>query len=152
MSIQVILLAFWATVLKIISTYLFRDWEFLKWIAVLIVVDTVLGMVQAWREHAFSSLGFSKFFVKIAMYGAGLIVTNVLYNFTIRGEHPTVLDWFAYFMLVGMVIRESISVLEKIAVLEPRLLPTWVLPRLKALDYQIGDKTFDRKPDINAPN
>lgn len=145
MNLHLILfLSFSATLLEIANTYLFRDWAYLRWLGVLIVLDTVLGVAKAWKTHELSSLGANKGLIKIIVYSAALIVTNVLQNFTINGQHPAVLDWFAHFALVAMIIRESISVFENIAILNPSILPIWLLPRLKAIEYEIGDKTFEK--------
>lgn len=139
MNIQLLLFAGFFTALKVIETYVFRDWEYLKWILVLVVVDTVLGAVAAWRSRAFSSRGFSSFIPKAAIYGGVLVVTNVLQHFTIGGQHVEAFDWLAHLILVGIILRESISVLENAAKIDSRILPSWILRSLKNVETKIGE-------------
>ena len=48
------------------SRYLYQDWEFAKWIAVAVAVDTVLGIVKhLMHKDVSSSSFFSKFGKKI---------------------------------------------------------------------------------------
>lgn len=69
------------TIVADISHYFYQDWEFAKWIAVAIVVDTFLSL---WKHllHKDASSGcfFGKFSKKIGIYICLLILSNVLAN------------------------------------------------------------------------
>jgi phage-related holin len=127
-------MTFWATLIQLVNTYIFSDWEYLRWIGVLVLVDTALGMGRAWKDGKFSSKGFAGIFPgKIIPYLGALILSNVLQKFTIGGEHPLVFDDIAHGVLIAMIIREAISIFEKIAIFAPGLLPTSVTEKLKAV-------------------
>lgn len=147
MQIPVIQLAICLTIIQVIETYLFSDFEFLIWLFILIVLDTATGMILAWREKSFSSFGFSKVIVKVLLYGIALVVINVLQNFRIGGEHVPVFDWIDYFVLTAMVLREAISIFENIARIQSDLLPAWILVHLKAVENKIEHAADPDRPE-----
>lgn len=144
MNTHILILSIFTTLMQVVEKYLFNDWEYLRWLVVLVAIDTLLGITYAWKTNQFSSYGFSKVIVKMLLYGCCLVVINVLTRFTIAGETPALMadlaSWFAYFLLTVLMLREAISVFENIAKIEPRFLPTWVLVRLKAFENQLTEK------------
>ena len=134
------------TIIHLVETYLFSDFEFLIWLFILVVLDTVTGMVLAWREKGFSSFGFGKVIVKVLLYCIALVVVNVLQNFTIDGRPVAVFDWIDYFLLTAMVLREAISIFENIAHIQPGLLPGWILVHLKAVENKIEHAADPDRP------
>jgi toxin secretion/phage lysis holin len=116
--------------LAIVQKYIFADWEFLRFLGVLIVVDTGLGVQRRWVAHAISSRGFSRLFKKAGIYLALLVLTHVLSSFTVHGEVNLFFKWFDTFMYSCMMAREALSILEHAALLEPRLVPRALLKRL----------------------
>ena len=116
--------------LAIVQKYIFADWEFLRFLCVLIIVDTVLGVQRRWAAHAISSRGFSRLFKKSGIYLALLVLTHVLSSFTVHGEVNLFFKWFDTFMYSCMMAREALSILEHAALLEPRLVPKALLKRL----------------------
>lgn len=150
MNTQILLFSIFFTVLRIVETYVFRDWEFVKWVIVLLVIDTILGMIHAWRQQNFSSRGFSQIIPKAAIYGAALVVTNVLQYFTIKGVHVEAFDWLAHLILVGIILREAISVLENCAKIDNRILPAWILRSLKSMEKNMEAKADDA-PSTDRP-
>ena len=113
------------------SQYLYQDWEFAKWIAVAIVVDTVLSV---WKhlvhKDASSELFFSKFCKKIVIYILLLILSNVLSNFTVHGSVVGATQWIGTYLCVFMMVREVFSCVENIQAIYP-ILPTSFVRRLK---------------------
>lgn len=113
------------------SQYLYQDWEFAKWIAVAIVVDTVLSV---WKhlihKDASSELFFSKFCKKIVVYILLLILSNVLSNFTVHGSVVGATQWIGTYLCVFMMVREVFSCVENIQAIYP-ILPTSFVRRLK---------------------
>lgn len=140
MNLQLIYISIFLTFTKIIETYLFSDYEFLIWLFILICLDTLTGMIYAWKEKTFSSFGFSKVIIKVLLYAIALIVVNVLQKFTIGGSHVPVFDWIDYFLLTAMILREAISIFENIARIEPTLLPKWIVTHLKAFQTNLDQK------------
>ncbi|MDO7875542.1 phage holin family protein [Hymenobacter sp. ASUV-10] len=117
-------------VLAIVQKYIFADWEFLRYLGVLLVVDTILGVRRHWLAHTISSRGFSRLFQKSGIYLALLVLTHVLSSFTVHGEPNLFFKWFDTFMYSCMMAREALSILEHAALIEPRLVPKALLKRL----------------------
>ena len=113
------------------SQYLYQDWEFAKWIAVAIVVDTVLSV---WKhlihKDASSEQFFSKFCKKIVVYILLLILSNVLSNFTVHGSVVGATQWIGTYLCVFMMVREVFSCVENIQAIHP-ILPASFVRRLK---------------------
>ena len=103
------------TVVTDLSQYLFQDWEFAKWIAVAIIIDTVLSV---WKhllhKDASSEAFFSKFSKKIAIYIVLLILSNVLANFKVHGSVVGATQWIGTYLCVFMMVRECFSCVQAI--------------------------------------
>lgn len=119
------------TVLAELLKYVYQDWEFAKWIAVAIALDTLLGMVKAFIHKDLSSEEFwRRFWKKIVGYLALLILSNILTNYTVGGEVVGATQWIGTYLCSYMLIREAISVLENVNAIVP-IAPKWLLERLK---------------------
>lgn len=124
-----------ALIASFIRKYIFADWEFAKWIAVLIIVDTVLGLVIAFKKGDINSKSFGKMIgKKFIAYAAVLFIVHALTHFTVGGDKNNLFDWFAQVGYAAVVVRECISILENTGQIAPGLLPAWILKRLKGFD------------------
>lgn len=111
--------------------YVYRDWEFAKWIVVAVTVDTVVSLVKHWITKDLSSEEFwVKFSKKIFVYICLLILSNLLTNYTVNGHVVGSTMWIGEFLCVFMLIREAISILENVNAVMP-IVPVWLLRRLK---------------------
>lgn len=111
--------------------YLISDWEFAKWIAVLIVVDTFLGFVKHFVYKDASSEDFwTGFAKKITVYIVLMILSNVLSNYTIGGHSVGSTEWMSQYLCVFMIVREAISIVENSNAIYP-ILPTKMIKRFK---------------------
>jgi phage-related holin len=117
-----------------VETYLFSDWQFLRFLGVLIALDTGLGMAMSWRTRRISSNRFARLFQKSIVYLTLLVLVHVLCHFTVEGQRNQLFDWFSSFVYAAIMVREGISILEHLASLNPKLLPPWILQRLLELD------------------
>lgn len=120
--------------------YIFHDWQFLAFLIILVTLDTLLGIWKHFKNHSVSSEGFAKFFTKIIIYFAVLIMTHVLKHYRINGNEVLLLSWIDNLIYSALVIREAISILENIALINSTLVPGWIMERLKKLENQIGEK------------
>lgn len=119
------------TVLAELLKYIYQDWEFAKWIAVAIALDTLLGMAKAFIHKDLSSEEFwRRFWKKIVGYLALLILSNILTNYTVGGEVVGATQWIGTYLCSYMLIREAISVLENVNAIVP-IAPRWLLERMK---------------------
>lgn len=118
------------------TQYLVQDWEFAKWIAVLVGVDTILGIGKHLMHKDASSEDFwSGFAKKIFVYMVLMILSNVLSNYTVGGEAVGATGWMSKYLCVFMVVREAISILENTNAIYP-ILPTRLLKKFKDFSDQ----------------
>lgn len=140
-------------VLALVEKYLFNDWNFLASLAVLIMVDTCFGVQHHWVAHSISSRAFSRLFTKCGIYMGLLVLTHVLTTYQVRGEVNGAFTWFDKFMYACMMARETLSILEHIAAIEPRLVPQALLKRLALISDQGPDAALaaDPSPSPTTP-
>lgn len=127
-------------VLEFVNKYLYDDWSFLISLVILISVDTALGFFKAWRNKVVSSKGFSDIITKLFLYSMTLITVHVLMNFTIKGKHPVLVGYVDDFVFTSLMLREAISIFENIALINPKIVPSWLLKKLKSFDSETGEK------------
>lgn len=130
-------------IVDLIEKYIFKDWEFLKFLVVLIIVDTLISWVFHLKQKDFSSKGFGMILTKIFVYGCLLIVAHVLGEYTIDGQTTTTFTWFRSLMSTALIVRESISIVENSGKINPNLVPVWVRKYLREFD----ENGFLRKPE-----
>jgi phage-related holin len=114
--------------------YIFRDWEFLKFLVVLIVIDTLVSWVFHLRKKDFSSKGFAMIMTKLFVYSCLLIVAHVLGGYTIDGQVTTTFTWFRSLMSTALIVRESVSIVENAGKISPNLVPSWIRKYLRDFD------------------
>lgn len=111
--------------------YVYQDWEFAKWIAIAVVLDTVLGLVKAWIKKDISSEEFwQKFSKKIFAYICLLILSNVMQNYKVNGSAVGATEWVGNYLCTFMLVREAISILENVNAITP-IVPQWLLERMR---------------------
>jgi phage-related holin len=118
-------------VIMIIDKYVFNDWEFIAMLTVLIALDTLLGFYVAFIERKVSSDKFAKLFTKIIVYMVMLICSHAATHVRANGSEIIVLAWLDSVIYSGIVVREILSLFEKCAVIQPNLIPKWIVNRLK---------------------
>lgn len=111
--------------------YVYQDWEFAKWIAVAIVLDTILGIIRALVHKDMSSeIFWQKFWKKMVGYLALMILSNILTNYTVGGQVVGATQWMGTYLCSYMLIREAISIIENVNAIIP-IAPKWLLARMK---------------------
>lgn len=132
--------------------YVFQDWEFAKWIAVLVGIDTILGV---WKhlvhKDASSESFFSRFSRKIVIYVLLLMLSNAASNATIGGSTVGPMQWIGTYICVFMMVREIFSCVENIQAIYP-IFPTSFVKRLKDFndrgEYVSGQPIEFSKDDV----
>ena len=122
------------TVLDIVNVYLFSDWEFMISLLIITHIDTVLGVWLAVRNQQVSSRGFAGYFHKHIIYALFLIMCHVLTHLKIDGKEVAFFNWVNNMFYIAILVREAISILEKVGAIKPNLIPSWVLAYLKRFD------------------
>ena len=116
---------------EILQKYLIGDVEFIKYIVVLVGLDTILGFIKhLMHKDANSKDFFNEFAKKIFIYLALIILATVLYNVTANGSHVVPIEWISTFIYSMMIIREAVSIVENIQAIYP-IFPAAIVKRLK---------------------
>ena len=135
-----------APIVKFVEKYVYNDWEFLKFLFVICIVDTALGFFKAIIQKNVSSKGFSMVFSKLITYMSALITTHVLVSFTIDKQVNIIFSWFNTVVFSAIIVREAISIFENIAIIQPGAFPKKILSYLKYFDSITG-KLDKLKPE-----
>lgn len=114
--------------------YVFHDWEFIKYLVVLIIFDTLISWVYHIREKDFSSKGFGMILVKLFSYAGLLSLGHILSSYTINSSQVTTFTWINSLICTSLLIREAISIVENVSKLNPNLVPTWLRKFLQDFD------------------
>ena len=121
--------------IQFVNKFLWSDWEFIGWMALLITIDTITGTWYAIRMGNFNSNAMKATLSKIVYYGISLIVIHIMSHSTVRGQENSIMAFimpyidstmYAYFML-----REVVSIGENMGKLGFNIFPVWVMKRLK---------------------
>lgn len=121
-------------IVDMVEKYIFGDWEFLKYLVVLICIDTLISWIYHIIHKDFSSKGIGMIFIKLIVYASLLIVGHVLGHFTIDGQESITFTWFRSLMCTALLVRESISIIENVGKLNPNLVPLQIRKILKDFD------------------
>lgn len=98
-----------------INKYLFNDWQFIKWLLILMFLDLVTGLWRARQEdRMITSKGFRDSITKMIQYGIFLIVIHVLMNFEISGEPSGLFQWMDDAAYTFLMVIEAKSIWENI--------------------------------------
>ena len=124
-----------------LECYVFNDWDFMRFMIILIVIDSILGFWRALKANSISSKGFGMIFKKLFVYMSLLILSHVLVNFTIEGEQSLIFLWFDDLVYSAILLRESISILENIAIIYPNVISDKILEKLK--DFELNAKAHE---------
>lgn len=119
------------TILVNVLKYVYRDWEFAKWIGIAILIDTAVSIVKHWLLRDISSETFwAKFAKKIFVYMMLLVTSNLLSNYTVNGHVVGSTQWMGEYLCVAMLVREAVSIVENTNAIVSWC-PKWFLKRLK---------------------
>ena len=109
-----------------VNKYLFDNFEFLKWLIILVFVDLLTGVFKVWIKQGWqcvTSRGFRDTVSKIVQYGSFLIITHVLTHFQVGNGKVPYFSWqwindAAYQLLI---LTEIKSIYENITIVNPKL-------------------------------
>lgn len=127
-----------------IEKYIFNDWEFLKYLMILVILDTLISWIYHLKIKDFSSKGFSMILTKLLIYSSILIVAHIIGNFTVEGGNVEIYTWFNSVVCNALIIRESISIIENAAKINPNLVPQRIKKYLVDFDENGSKKEKNR--------
>ena len=132
-----------APVLGFFEKFFFNDWEYLQFLIILIAGDTVLGFYKHYKRGTISNKAWGQVLEKFITYGSVLIVIHILSHFTVDGQMVTGFHWIKSLGYSALIVKEAISILENLGGINNKLIPAWILKRLK---------DFDKTGKINDSN
>lgn len=125
---------------ELFERYVFGDWEFVKWLVVLVCVDTCLGIVKHWISHDVSSKAYGMIAKKLIVYSCVLVLSHVMASFSIAGQAVDSFIWFRYFACSALMVREALSIIENVEEICPGFFPKAIITKLKGFDNITGNK------------
>jgi toxin secretion/phage lysis holin len=124
--------------------YVYQDWEFAKWIAVAITIDTILGVWKHFiHKDASSESFFFRFTRKIVIYIFLMILSNFASHATVGGTVVGPMQWIGTYLCVFIMVREVFSIVENIQAIYP-ILPKNFVKRMK--DFNDSGEYISGKP------
>lgn len=125
---------------ELFERYVFGDWEFVKFLVVLVCVDTGLGFIKHWITHDVSSKAYGMIARKLIVYSCVMILSHVMGNFSIGGKVVDSFVWFRYFACTALMVREALSIIENVEEISPGFFPKAIITKLKGFDNVTGNK------------
>lgn len=110
-----------------IEKYLWNDWEFLNWLVIFIIIDTVTSIWYHFKKRDLSSNGFARLPIKLIVYSILLICANIMCNFKIQGSAQEQYTLFRTVVCNALMIRELFSIFENLT----KMYPEYVSPKIR---------------------
>lgn len=119
---------------QLVNKYLWSDWEFVTWLAILIAIDTATGMWYAFRMGVINSNAMQSTIRKVVLYGITLVLIHVITNVTVRGNPNIILSYIMpqldAIMYSYIVLREVVSIVENVGKLGYNVFPKWIMRKI----------------------
>jgi small basic protein len=124
----------WTTFASFFQTYIFNDWSSLIYLAIVVLIDTILGVWRAYKYNQISSAKFGGFIIKVVLYGLFLVMIHSLSNFSNADWAKYVFSYLQELCFAALLVREAISIIENIGAIKKDLIPVWILKKMKSFD------------------
>lgn len=134
-----------AGAVNFVHKYVFADWQFVITLSVIVFIDTLLGLMLAYKLKNIESNKFAKVLNKMIVYILLLIATHTLTHYKVQGQESLgifIFVWIDNIVYAAIMVRELISILENTGKLGIFVAPSWIMARLKDFDDKgkINDK------------
>lgn len=121
---------------ELLHSFVLPDFAFMLNMFIIVLIDTALGVILAFKTKQVSSSEFAKIFTKVLVYCLLVIAVHTVSHFKINGE-TQLLTWLDSFIYSGIMVRELLSILEKTQLLGYFTAPKWILERLKVIQDKV---------------
>lgn len=143
---------FFAIFRELFAKYVFNDWDFVGFLFVLVLGDTVFGIIRSIKQNGFRSLSFSeaeKLLIKVFLYFGVLVLSHVMGSFTVHGKVNTMYTWIDSVLYGYIITKESFSLAKNINGIKPAYVPDFFMDRLAKFEKtgKLSDLFNDIKKD-----
>lgn len=121
---------FYAPVVVLVEKYLLQDYHLLLNLFIIVFIDTILGVLYAYKQNCVSSTGFSKVITKLLVYILLLIAVNQG-HLNVNNAIGELLKWLDGVVYSTIIIRELLSIIEKATLMGYIKLPESVKQKLE---------------------
>jgi phage-related holin len=135
------------------NKYVFSDWDFVPFLAVAIMLDTLTGVYVNAKLSRLHSFKMRSLFEKLQQYAIGLIIIHGIASHLVDGSPNTVVQMIVPFLkgsfYAYMLVCEAISIEENLQRIGSGYLPKWV--KRKLMDYRETGNTgenHEEAPEI----
>lgn len=146
MAISFVSAPLMATLLDALNMGMQNYWKLPASLIVLVILDTAIGAYLARKDNKFSSKGFGQFVDKAVAYGFLVALMHTIYFITTIDSSLQFdnAHYIVYAVYSGLWLREIISVLEFISILQPGAVPDFLKTAI--------EKLLGKTPDSNHSN
>lgn len=127
---NLILASFLSPLLYLLNNFVISDLHFILNLVVIIICDTILGIIVGYKKGEISSSKFGKLFIKIAVYFMVLSASHNASTYTVNGTSSSLLSWLDAVVYAMIIAREMLSIFEKTTILGIFAPPAWIIKRL----------------------
>jgi phage-related holin len=125
-------------VFSIFEIYVFNDWNFVGFMMVLLILDTITGILAAWKQRRIHSFKMRMIWEKIGYYALALIVIHIMSSYQVDGKHNQVFEmivpYFKAVMYLILIGTEALSIDENAKKIWGKgFFPKWITSRM--LEY-----------------
>jgi hypothetical protein len=124
-----------APVVQFVEHFLWSDWEFAGFLAVLVALNASLQLVLDWQARRLSTRWVHHLLLRVLAYAAALITIHTLSHHTIQGAPNTVLGaivpWLDATLLATLLLREALEIHLRLVALGFPVLPDFLLKRIE---------------------
>jgi len=130
--------------MEYVEIYIFQDWGFVKYLFIMVFLDTILGVRRSIIQKTFYWRNLNGLKDKLIVYISILVLVHVMTSFTVNDETVTWFSWLRISVFSGLMAKEGFSSLKNIAATNKSYVPVWLLKR-----FEEWDKTGKFKLDGN---
>ena len=127
--------------------YIFQDWGFIKYLFIMVLLDTLLGIRRAKKQKDFHWKRLDGLLDKLITYISILVLVHVMTSFTVDDKTVTWFMWLRISVFSALIAKEGLSSLRNLAATNKDYVPAWLLKKFEEFDktgkFKIKDD--DRK-------
>jgi hypothetical protein len=111
---------FGGAILRFFEQYIFNDWDFLVSLVLIILFDTLFGVILSIKNKNFSAMyGISRIVIKLLYITLGVMLIGIISNIRIDGETSLLYEYVDAGLFSVLIGFESMSALKNLYNLNP---------------------------------